>query len=248
MRLIKHFFSSFIALFIISGILTSQALATGFYTAGNTGYDTSYPQGSNSASYPATPFNFGVVGVTSGRAFDDNPYLSQQFAWAQQGNTTPPSLYMNLNAPVGLTVKGNTSTPTQCSNKDKICQAKNYGYNAAKHSYEYALSLTPSVTSSMWWLDIETGNNWSSNKSINAAAIEGALSFFTEHGIQAGVYSNTSSWDTIVGNNFIQAVPNWLAGNNSNPSGLCQSPFSINGSVYLVQYASGSFDADYACN
>lgn len=249
MRLIKHFISSFFALFVISGILTSQALATGFYTTGN-GYDISYPQGGNSTSYPATPFSFGVVGTTDGRAFSDNPYLSQQFAWAQQGNTTPPSLYMNLNAPVGSTVKGNTSTPTSCSHKDKLCQARNYGYNAAAHSYEYALSLTPSVTSSMWWLDVETGNSWSSDQAINAATIKGALSFFTQNNMQAGVYSNSSMWNTIVGNNFTQAVPNWLAGNSINPSGLCTNnsgAFTAGGTLYLVQYSSGNFDGDFAC-
>ena len=247
MKLFKNIVASFTVLATVFSLLTSQALATGFYTAGNTGYDISYPQGGNSASYPTTPFNFGVVGVTSGRAFNDNPYLSQQFAWAQQGNAATPSLYMNLNAPVGSTVKGNTSGPQNCKKADKVCQAFNYGWNAAAHSYSYANSQLAS--SVMWWLDIETGNSWSSTKAINAATINGALSFFTQNGIQAGVYSNSSMWNTIVGTTFTQAVPNWLAGNNtsSNFSTLCNTPFTPNGTVYLLQYASGGFDADYAC-
>lgn len=245
MRLFKYFISSFLTLFVISGLLTSQALATGFYTAGTNGYDISYPQGSNSASYPATPFNFGVVGVTSGRAFNDNPYLAQQFVWAQQGNATAPSLYMNLNAPVGSTVKGNTSTPQNCKKGDKVCQAYNYGYNAAAHSYSYTTSQHASST--MWWLDIETGNSWSSTQAINTATINGAIAYLSGQGITVGVYSNASMWNTIVGTTFTQAVPNWLAGNNSIPSNLCNNPFSTNGTVYLVQYSSGSFDGDYAC-
>ena len=248
MILLKRLISSFLALFVISGILTSQALATDFYTAGNIGYDISYPQGGNSASYPVIPFNFGIVGTTDGRAFSDNPYLAQQFTWAQQGDTTPPSFYLNINAPVGSTVRGNTSTPTNCSHKDKLCQAKNYGYNAAAHSYNYvSTTLGSTAAHTFWWVDIETGNSWSSDQAINAATIEGALSFFTEHVIQAGVYSNTGMWNTIVGNTFTQAVPNWIAGNNSTPSNLCNSPFTTNGTVYLVQYASGNFDGDYSC-
>ncbi|MDE2588354.1 MAG: hypothetical protein KGL95_01640, partial [Patescibacteria group bacterium] len=114
MRLFEGLILSSLAFVLTFSLLTSQALATGFYTAKNTGYDISYPQGGNPASYPAIPFNFGIIGTTSGRAFDDNPYLSQQVTWAQQGNTAP-TFYMNLNAPVGSTVKGNTSTPTHCS-------------------------------------------------------------------------------------------------------------------------------------
>jgi hypothetical protein len=244
MKRIALFFLSLVSL-IAGSVAISYAAS--FYTAGTTGYDISYPQGGNANTYPQMPFNFGIVGVTSGRAFDDNSYLATQYSWAQQANTTPATLYMNLNAPVGSTVKGNTQTPTSCSKNDKICQAENYGYNAAAHSYNYAASK--GATSSIWWLDIETGNSWSSTQTINAATIQGAINFFKKQSITTGIYSDQSMWNTIVGSTFTTPVPNWMAGNNlqSQFATLCNSPFTTNGTVYLIQYTQGSFDADYAC-
>ncbi len=233
---------------IFFGLLTNHAFAF-FYTADTNGYDISYPQGNG--PYPAIPFDFGIVGVTNGRAFTDNPYLSQQFIWATQGTFATPSLYMNLNAPVGSTVKGNTSIPKSCNKNDKICQAYNYGYNAAAHAYFYAKSQGASA--SVWWLDIETGNSWSSTKAINASTIQGSIDYFNSSlysgnpSATVGIYSTPSMWSAIVGDAFTTPVPNWIGGNNANPSSLCTHPFTQNGVVYLIQYSSGNFDADYSC-
>lgn len=229
-------------LVLLSGLVFT-AFAQGIYTGGTTGYDISYPQGNG--PYPAAPFAFGVVGVISGRAYNDNSYLTSQFTWATQGTTTP-SLYMNLNAPVGSTVKGNTTTPRACSKGDKVCQAYNYGYNAASHSYAYALSK--GASSSMWWLDIETGNSWSSTKSVNAATIQGAIDYLAAQGATTGIYSTASMWNTIAGSAFTTPVPNWVAGGTTtNYSSLCSQPFTQGGTVYLVQYPLNGFDGDYAC-
>lgn len=232
-----------VLLLFISGLFVLDVHAQGIYTGGTTGYDISYPQGNG--PYPIAPFSFGVVGVTSGRAFNDNSYLSSQFIWAKQG-TTNPSLYMNLNAPIGSTVNGNTSTPKTCKKGDKICQAYNYGYNAAAHSYIYALSK--GASSSMWWLDIETGNSWSSSKSVNAATIQGTIDYLANQGITTGIYSTASMWNTIAGSAFTTPVPNWVAGGTvATYSSLCSQAFSVGGTVYLTQYPFNGFDGDYAC-
>lgn len=249
-RSIAGLLLSFVTVF---GFLANLAFAaTPFYTAGTTGYDISYPQGTG--PYPQQPYAFGIVGVTSGRAYNNNPYLTQEYAWAENAtangtvNATPPSLYMNLNAPVGSTTKGNTSTPIKCNKGDKICEAHNYGWNAAAESYLYAQNETPSVTSPMWWLDIETGNSWSSSKDINAATIQGAIAYLATQGVTTGIYSNASMWNSIIGNAATFAVPNWIGGNNSNFTTFCNSSFTGTGSaVYLVQYSLNGFDGDYAC-
>lgn len=89
------------------------ASAAGPYPSSNLGYDMSY----STTVYPATNFNFGIVGVTRGKAFVNNPRLASQYRWAKFGSAAAPTFYMNLNAPYGSTVAGNTNGP-------KICPAK----------------------------------------------------------------------------------------------------------------------------
>jgi hypothetical protein len=187
---------------------------------------------------------FGIVGVTDGRAFTGNPYLATQYAWASKGTPTA-TLYMNLNAPVGSTVNGNTATPKTCAHKDKVCEAYNYGYHAASAAFTYASGL--GATSNTWWLDVETGNSWSSRTAVNAAVIQGAIDSLTGAGVTAGIYSTPSMWATIVGTAAVSAVPGWIAGYNTG-SGLCGSTVFSGGAAILVQQApSNGVDTDYAC-
>jgi hypothetical protein len=230
-----------------------NALAYGMFTAGQTGYDISFPQG-NISSLPST-YDFLVIGVTDGRAYTDNPYLASQKSLAYAYGK-PLSLYMNLNAPIGSTVNGNTSTPKACAKNDKVCQAYNYGYNAAAHSYSYALGN--GATSSMWWLDIEKGNSWSATKAINDATIQGATDSLNATGAIVGIYSTQSMWNTIAGSSFVLAqtttdvTPNWIAATASltDAQNACSQTSRIitaKGQAWLTQYVIGGLDHDYAC-
>ncbi|GAC1640605.1 MAG: hypothetical protein NVS4B12_02150 [Ktedonobacteraceae bacterium] len=222
----------------------TTVFAAGIYLGGTTGNDISYPQCSTS-SYPKN--SFGVVGVTGGRAFTDNSCLTQEFAWAK-ALSTPASLYMNLNSPIGPTAsKGMTGPYGNCSKKDKLCQAENYGYNAAQDAYNYATSK--SASSSMWWLDIETGNSWSSSMTLNQGTVNGAAKFFTLSSINVGIYSTQSMWNSITGG-YKNMLPVWIATSSTTPATYCSTSYSFTGgSMYLVQYsnAATSVDSDYAC-
>ncbi len=228
---------------LIVVLTVSTAYAGGAYPPGSTGYDISFRQ--CGSAYPPTPFAFGIVGVTSGRAFDHNACLSDEFTWARQSS---PSLYMNLNAPIGTTSKYGLSGPKgNCTQKDKACIAYNYGWNAAKDAFDYAGSS--GATSSDWWLDIETSNSWSANTSLNEQTIQGAVDFLTGQTIAVGVYSTGSMWKTIAGS-YQPKLPNWVPGAKSvtDAQGYCSTGYSFGGgSVILVQYPNGSYDGDYAC-
>lgn len=231
---------------------TVSAASTSSYTSGTIGYDISYPQCSSS-SLPTG--SFGVVGTTGGRAFTANSCLASEYSWAQNGTTTAPSLYMNLNAPVGSTASNGQHGPAgTCAKSNKACYSYNYGYNAAAYAFAQGASST------MWWLDIETGNSWSKTQSLNDDVIEGAVDYIQQHGATAGVYSTALMWTTIAGKSFQPGtipVPggaqvgtfvaaNWVPGGSSSScAGI--APLYANGQVWLAQYSSSPFDADYAC-
>jgi hypothetical protein len=230
-------------LFTVTWIaLSSTALADGTYPSAATGNDISFPQ-CGTSSYPSN--TFGIVGVGGGRAFTHNPCLAQEFTWAQ-GLSTRASLYMNLNAPADSTASnGMTGAYGHCSQKNKRCQAKNYGYNAAQDAFNYATSQN--VSSSLWWLDIETANFWASETSLNQATIKGAVRFLSSQGISVGVYSTQSMWSSITGG-YTNGLPAWVAIDTTNPSDYCSSTYAFTGgAVYLVQYSYNDFDTDYAC-
>lgn len=238
-----RFFRCLVVLFLLLFTLfelSEQTLAYGIYTGDTYGNDFSYPQ-CNLISFPQQTFN--IVGVTSGRAFQHNQCFNSEYLWTT-GLATTGSVYMNLNAPIGTTAsKGMTGPFGNCSKSDKICQSKNYGYNAAQDAYSYALGQ-----GAMWWLDIETFNSWSSNAGLNRNVIDGAVRFFTDKGIPVGIYSTPNMWNKITGN-YQNKLPTWTATTNYGPYDSCLAVSFTGGQTYLVQYRNPTItiDSDYAC-
>ncbi len=220
---------------------------------GNFGADISYP---NKATYPTAPsgtkFTFGILGVTGGKAFSTNSYLGDQYKNWVLANSLQPSLYMNLNYPVGSSASNGLTGPKgKCARKDKACQAYNYGYNAAANAYTYASDS--GVNANIWWLDIETANSWSPTTSLNDQVIQGATDYFKGQGATVGIYSTASMWNKIAGKSYKPGLVNWIpesagsdAATMSKYCGSSSSSFG-GGSVGVVQYYTGSYDLDYAC-
>lgn len=221
---------------------TTTVLAT--TTAG--GYDVSWPQCGK--SYPSNPA-FGIVGASDGLAYSDNPCLASELAWAAKGRR-PAALYMNTADPGSQSTHWTTSGPKACSGTsvDMGC-AYNYGWNAAQHALSYATTQSSAAATAAWWLDIETGNTWSTNTAVNNADIQGMVDYFQSQSVTVGVYSTSYQWGQITGGESL-AVPNWVAGASraAQASRWCSASYSFTGgAVKLVQYPSGSFDGDVAC-
>jgi len=215
------------------------------------GYDVSYPQ--CSGALPSKPA-FGIVGVSDGRAYGDNPCLASQYAWARTGTKTP-AFYMNTGNPgtASTRVAWNSQTgPKPCSEAaaDQAGCAYDYGFNAAAHAYDYTQAQTSGAAAGAWWLDVETSNSWSTDTSLNVADLQGSIDYFAglTVPITVGVYSTGYQWGVITGGASLPASPNWVAGASSASAAaaMCGSSFT-GGKVGLVQYPSGRFDGDYAC-
>jgi hypothetical protein len=224
------------------------------------GFDISYPQ--CGGAYPANPA-FGIVGVNGGRVLSVNPCLASQITW---GGGAAAELYVNTGNPGPALSSywpvGQTS-PRVCSadNPDTADCAFDYGYNAARHSYETAvaayqqLGIATSPSATVWWLDVETSNSWrDENLSLNVAALEGEVAYLRDvAGVtRLGFYSTTLQWGVITGGTKVfAAYPSWGAGARSDRAArnLCESTTTsfTGGALVLVQYPYQGYDANVRC-
>jgi hypothetical protein len=230
----------FVALVLVMLLPSAGAFASTTNPYTGAGADVSYPQCS---SLPAQgPGTFAIIGATGGKAFTSNTCLAQEVRWASEFGV-PTSFYMNLNYPVGSTAsQGMSGKYGSCQHSDKLCQALNYGYNAATYAANQARAAGATINAP-WWLDIETANSWSAQANLNADVIQGALAYFADQSITAGVYSTSSMWTKIAGT-YSPAVPNWVV---AAAGASCLTPIYAGASVWVVQNSSGASGGDQAC-
>ena len=232
--------------------------ATSLAAASTPGYDISWPQ--CNGPYPVSPA-FGIVGVNKGIVFSPNPCLASEVTWAGgtsvalYANTGNPGPALSTHWPTGQT------SPAVCSATatDSAACAYDYGYNAATDSYAdaasafAALGLAGTPAGSAWWLDVETSNSWRSDVTLNIAALSGAADYLgnVAHVASLGFYSTSYQWGVITGGTTIfSAHPSWVAGaaDAAGAAAICTDPGFTGGSVALVQYITGGFDADVRCS
>jgi hypothetical protein len=222
------------------------------------GYDISYPQ--CGAAFPSNPA-FAIVGVNGGRVFSPNPCLASQITW---GGGAATELYANTGNPgpalSSFWPKGQTS-PRFCdsANPDTADCAYDYGWNAAQSSFQTAqqaytsLGITTSPAATRWWLDVETGNSWRTETTLNVAALQGEFDYLRSAGVtDLGFYSTTAQWTEITGGSKVfSPAPSWGAGSPSEKAAqsLCRSTLTsfTGGRLAMVQYIYQGFDANVRC-
>jgi hypothetical protein len=229
------------------------------------GYDISYPQ---CGSALPTGQAFAIVGVNKGLANNSNPCFLEQMAWTRKsvGGTKQPlvALYVNTANPgtsstswptsndyAGTTVTNPYGT---CTGAEDMACAFMYGWQKA---YDDANSRNVTNPGSYkWWLDVETGNSWStSDLASNIADLEGMTDYFKSIGATVGVYSTNAQWNAIVGTKVspassLNGLDSWLAGArtvNGAKSNCSNPPLTPTSKVTLTQYVSQNLDHDYSC-
>jgi hypothetical protein len=227
-------------------LLSGIARAYGPYPGGATGTDVSWPQCDK--GLPSSPQSFAIIGVGGGRAFYQNPCLISEYSWGQSAPTAP-TFFINLNSVGGSTAfKANAGPRGNCTANDDMCHAYNYGWNDARLAYADAQSQE--TTASMWWLDVETDNDWSSNLPVNAQVIQGAIDYLKSQGRSVGIYSTSKQWGQVAGS-YNPGLPVWVAGapDAGSAPGYCTAADAFGGGqVWLVQVTGDQFDNDYACS
>lgn len=221
-------------------LFAQPAMASEFYAAGSTGVDVSYPN----CSQTIPKVSFGIVGVNGGLVYSDNPCLA-----AQASKFTNLSLYVNTGLNASQSSPYYLKAQEGC-NGDVYCAAYNYGYAAGQYALEVARSQ--GVSSSKWWLDVETMNTWDSDAMQNRQSLQGTYDAIKSSGAPLiGAYSTTYQWNTITGswkNNW----PNWGATTWTTvrqAKKYCSGHEFTGGPTLLIQYKSkrSALSQDVAC-
>jgi len=230
-----------VALALAAGVLgAAPALASGDYPSGALGADVSFPQCGRAVAIDSV--GFGVVGVNGGRPYTMNRCLGAQYQWARGGGVAP-SVYVNLE--FGEAADGYQA----CRPGDHLCGAYNFGYNAAEYAFGNAYYATggSSGGAAVWWLDVETMNEWSDHPEFNAQVVRGAVDYLQRSaGRKVGVYSTRGQWTQIVGGRYTPpGVGNWVAGaSDLDDFSKCFRPFWAGAPVWLYQYLDDDRDLD----
>ena len=233
------------------------------------GFDISFPQCSE--PMPPSP-GFGVVGVNGGAPFTANKCLDRELSWAEGATNNQAAFYANTGDAGPKYAAGwptHQQTPDVCSGANSVACSYDYGWNAARSSFENAViaegddgSANPTLDArtAPWWLDVETGNAWetiaygrtSATASYDRAMLEGEVASFTNIGVTSlGVYSTSSMWQVIAGNSgtAFSSVPVWIPGFGSLAAAeaACYTTSFTGARVAMIQYPSKGYDGDYVC-
>jgi LysM repeat protein len=209
------------------------------YRHGAIGYDVSYP---NCALRVPAAHAFSVIGLNRGRPFTSNPCFASEWAAAQP----PRSVYINT-AYSGTLFRHITPDCSAVGRSQPLRPAAQRAYAVGCSEAVTALQLLAARSPLAIWLDIEPGNMWSSQRSLNAATIRGILEHLltqSPHPV-VGVYSNASFWRRIAGGWSSLSAPEWVATGVPDPPG-CPSAFAA-GPVWLRQSIDGRLDVDTVC-
>jgi hypothetical protein len=107
-----------------------------------------------------------------------------------------------------------------------------------------------------FWLDVETTNSWQNSTLLNTVDLEGMVYALQLAGVKRlGVYAFTPQWDQITGASIslasgsLEASSDWIpvGGSLGTAESDCQQPPFIGSALAMTQFASGPFDADFAC-
>ncbi len=241
------------------------------YAGGSPGYDVSYPQCSSPSSYTPSSTStlspqFAIIGIDGGRPFNTNGCTQKEWGAALGAKVTSISIYINTgySGAYAHDITSNCATdPTPYKFRSKLAQAWQIGCSEADFALNTAMSdgVNPNANSvvggGMWWADVETGNSWSTNTSLNQATIQGVVTELAapttstlspEGGLPVGIYSNTTFWKKITGSTSwaptsttISPTPQWYAGSS------CTS-FAGSNPVWLEQTGTNFVgDPDTAC-
>lgn len=243
-----------VPLAVVLVVALNAVASAGFdpYRSGTSGYDFSYPQcGSRAPSA-----SFGVAGVNAGYPFTYyNSCLAAEFAAAAK--TGNAAVYVNTGYDPTYTAIDGRHTTQDCANQSvnvigSQAQQAAWAVGCSEAERDTAYASAQSVASpTAWWLDVETGNSWSSSDlTLNQYTIQGLVATLRQTtAAPIGIYSTSYQWGVITGGYKAAVDANWVAtGQRSlkRAKPYCASAGFTGAKIWLVQYVA-TYDVDYVC-
>lgn len=247
------------------GIMPVAAAGTDPFTLNSKGFDVSYP---NCTSTLPSGDSFAIVGVTGGRPFSTYSCFGKLWSGSQKATDGTPSLYFNtgysgaygrdISSFCASAEKAHFSGPTGLSRhlQKQAQQAWEIGCSEVAYALTAFKEAFPSGPEqpTMLFADIETGNSWSSNVTLNQSAIDGiswAMENMGSNGL-GGIYSSAAMWATITGSDGFSPSPNvsanWVVGARCPTSSNLSAPFDAASPMWISQGSAASgIDTDTAC-
>ncbi|MHB2022862.1 MAG: hypothetical protein ACYCO3_05980 [Mycobacteriales bacterium] len=226
------------------------ASTTDPYLAGTSGFDVSYPN--CGASLP-TGDTFAIVGVGDGRPFTTYTCVGAEWSAAENATSATPSLYFNTGYAGAYGHDIETACTNEVGSAGVFGSLRGHALTQAQQAWEigcseayYAYTKEPG-TPTTWWADVETGNSWSTNTSLNQYAIDG-ISYQMQQPLLGGggIYSSPTMWARITGSATWAPTPpvpgNWVTG-----TGGCTSTFGGVANWVAQGSAVNGIDSDTAC-
>ena len=237
------------------------------YAQGTFGYDVSWPNCSATPTLGSVTVSFAIVGIGGGRPFTTSSCAQSEYKTAQSSDGNTTSLYYNtgyVGAYAHDIVKvctGAVDAAASTSGLDTFAGFTGHALTQAEHAWEigcseaqYSFSNAPGAAS-FWWADVETGNSWSTNTTLNQFAIDGmsyAMNVMDTNSkgvVGGGFYSSQGSWTKITGPSTFMPTPaaaTWMT------SVACGTTSFAGGTPAVVQNppnssVSGNVDVDEAC-
>jgi hypothetical protein len=171
--------------------------------------------------------DFGIVGVSGGLDFHNNPCLAKETSWFNRYG-----LYINTGYPGNLAAERHLNSPLHCNAANGSC-------------------LSQLVNSKSWWLDVETDNSWTANYLTNRENLEGALAALAQKTFlsQVGIYSSPAQWSDLT-NNWNNLLPEWVGTGSASPiqaQNYCKGTSFTGGQIWLAQYTT-KLDNNFICS
>lgn len=210
------------------------------------GFDISWPQ-CPGGKFPPGPVAFAVIGLNAGRPYTSNECFAEQYRWAQRLSRNP-AVYVNVDFPKAGRTEALDGPYGRCAEADDWCRAYNWGYGIGRDAATRASASR--VTPSMWWLDVEVGNYWSSDRAMNAQVVRGVVDYMKEKRLPTGIYGTPYQWRLITGGGYNPRLSIWTAGAQGIEQAVqrCNASYAFGGgTVQMVQYETHGFDSNYIC-
>jgi len=198
----------------------------------------------NVAGWPTTYANTICGPVPTPTPIPPTPTATPTAAAPTPTPTLAPGATPTTQPPTATPTAAPTPAPPTAADE---CNAYQYGYNNAAAAVAYARSFGADLK--YWWLDVETGNYWTDDVSLNTQVIRGTIAYLQNLGKVVGVYSTPRQWRMIAGS-FAPGLPVWTAGaaDVAEAMARCTPDYAFGGGkVQLVQYVSEHLDMSYVC-